>query len=93
MGGSNAKSYYLNASGKKLNGNSYTLAYPYKNGYALVKNGTKWAIVDTNGNSKVKIKFKREPSFVNGIAKVDIGSWKKPNYVYIDETGAIIEKK
>ncbi|TXD49207.1 WG repeat-containing protein [Polaribacter sp. IC073] len=93
MGGSNAKSYYLNSSGKKLNVNNYTLAYPYKNGYALVKKGTKWAIVDKKGNSKLKLKFKRKPTFVSGIAKVDIGSWRKPNYVYVDETGAIIEKK
>ena len=93
MGGSNAKSYYIKTSGKKLNADNYFLAYPYKNGYALVKKGLKWKIVDKNGNSKINENFKRKPLFVDGVAKVDIGTWRKPKNIYIDETGAIIEKK
>jgi len=81
---------YIDTNGKFLFKKNFIKTTPFnKNGYAIVGSSSKWYIINKKGVKQHKGSFQDFPQFVNGRAKVDIGSMFKTEYIIIDETGNI----
>lgn len=100
MGGGSNKTYYINNKGERLNKQEQNLvtSSEFNNGYAVIKNGNYYSIINKEGEIVSKLKFHNKPVFKEGIAVVStstafravFGTYTK--YGYIDYTGKTIAK-
>lgn len=95
MGGGNDKWGYIDTAGEYIMRDRFDRVEPFnEKGYALVANeklarGNRWFIIDKKGKKQHNNTFEDKPTFINGLAVVNIGGLINRKYVLIDDTGTL----
>ncbi|MDO6739184.1 WG repeat-containing protein [Wenyingzhuangia sp. 2_MG-2023] len=100
MGGGKDKTYFIDKNGKKISQNKSNLASSFNpiNGYAILKKGKYYVIINNEGKIVSELKFHNIPKFIDGIAIVSTSTaWRAvfgtyTKYGYVHYTGKTISK-
>ena len=68
----------------------YGEARDFSDGLAGVKLGDKWGFIDETGNKVIQAKYTSVLPFMNGLAKVTIGSGPTAKEYYVDKSGKVV---
>lgn len=77
---------FIDEKGNEVIPLKYDLAYPFKDGLAIVKLDGKWGYIDKSGNEIIPPKYDRAYSFSEGLAAVELNL----KCGFIDKTGTVV---